>query len=404
MIALLCLWLLVGCAVLTNGHHGDAGEGRAKADSLQLPADQSIGQEAGRGGWIFVTLRLENGEKLPVIVDTGCPATTFDKSLEPKLGKRLDTATSWNFGDKGEAGVYVAPRLYLGKTQLQMTGPYLITLDCKKISADTGRHILGIIGMDVLEHYCVQLDFAAGKMRFLDGQKADKRDWGQAFSLTNLDDGCVAVGENLVGAKGTGSMIDTGCDYDGWLTPTLFQQWTNQVRVLAEGETRSPNAVLGGETYPDVDLHGLDAKLLLTEDEHIKLNGIGLHFLSRHRVTFDFPNRTMYLKRTSVDPLVRKDLAAAGKAAAKSAVWCLKRLLKKGQLPGWSKKDEVATHNVHFYYHIPDGITCDHLQKKGDASVYHYEFKRASKDSPWQLIKGWRTDAKGSTLETYPIP
>jgi len=38
---------------------------------------------------VFVTLRLADGEKLLFLLDTGRPNTVLDKSLEPKLGKRL---------------------------------------------------------------------------------------------------------------------------------------------------------------------------------------------------------------------------------------------------------------------------------------------------------------------------
>jgi hypothetical protein len=47
------------------------------------------------------------------------------------------------------------------------------------------------------------------------------------FSLSDLGNGCPVVNENLAGVKGSGSAIDTGCGSAGWLTPKLFQQWTN---------------------------------------------------------------------------------------------------------------------------------------------------------------------------------
>ena len=363
-----------------------------------------MNKEAGRGGLLFVTLRLETGEMLPFVVDTGCPVTIFDKSLEPKLGSRLGAGTSLNFGVKREIGIYAAPRLYLGSTRLQLAGTNILACDCKQLPSNTDQPIMGFLGMDVLEHYCLQLDFATGRMRFLDPETANKKGWGKPFPLTDLGDGCFIVGENLAGANGLGSLVDTGCSYDGWLVPGLFQQWTNQAHLPADGAARSPDGLLGGEVYSDIDLHGLDAKLLLTDDSHIKFNGIGLHFLSRHLVTFDFPERTLYLRHTSADPLLDEATETAGQAVAKSAVNFLRGLMKKGQLPGWSKRDEVATKKVHFYFHFPDSITCDHLQKKGDASVYHYEIARTSKDSPWQLQKAWRTDARGHLLEEYPVP
>ena len=81
--------------------------------------------------------------------------------------------------------------------------------------------------MDCLDHYCIQLDFAARKVRFLDDERAARKDWGKPFPLTALDNGCFLVSENLAGAKGAGSLIDTGCDIDARLMPDLFQQRTN---------------------------------------------------------------------------------------------------------------------------------------------------------------------------------
>jgi hypothetical protein len=52
----------------------------------------------------------------------------------------------------------------------------------------------------------------------------------------------------------------------------------------------------------------------------------------------------------------------------------------------------------------PDSAAFDHLLKKGDSSIYHYEFTRASKTSPWKLQKAWRADQNDQTVEEYPVP
>ena len=264
-----------------------------------LPADVTFNKDAGRGCLIIVTLQLDGGEKLPFVLDTASPWTLFDTSLEPKLGKRLSTTTMWNFGVKQESGVYAAPKLYLGSTRLMMTRTNIPTIDLKQASSRGANPFVGVLGMDCLEHYCIQLDFASCKMRFLDAEHANKKGWGKPFSLTDIGDGCFCVSETLVGLKGVGSLIDTGCDHYGWLTPQLFEYWTDHAMLPEGGQVRSPNGVLGGNTYSNVDLHGLDAKVLLSGDSHTRLNGIGLRFLARHLVTLDFPNRTIYLKRTS---------------------------------------------------------------------------------------------------------
>ena len=326
---LVSLLLLCSCATQNSIRSG-------------LPADVTLNKNAGRGDWLIVTLRLESGEKLPFVLDTGSPWTLFDKSQEPKLGPRLGTGTNWNFGAKQESGIYAAPKLYLGNTLLMMTGTNIASYDCTRISTNGHRPIMGILGMDCLEHYCIQLDFAARRMRFLDDEQADKKGWGKPFPLTELGNGCLSISENLTGAKGPGSLIDTGAHYDGWLMPDLFQQWTNRAKLPAAGEVRSPIGVLGGETYPHIYLDRLDEKSLLSDETNIRWNGIGLHFLARHLVTLDFPKRTLYLKRKSIGPLIDKDVAPWAEAAGKSAWRYLDRLKNKGQLPGWSKKDKYA--------------------------------------------------------------
>jgi len=387
------LSLLLLCSCATENRHRSG-----------LPADVTMNEAAGRGGMLFVTIRLADGEKLPFVVDTGASATVFDQSLAPKLGKSTVPGTFHIFGVKHEVGIYKAPRLCLGSTPLLMTGDSVVTLDCQHISSDGERPQMGILGMDVLGHYCLQLDFTARKIRFLDDQHADKTGWGKPFPLTDLGDGCFAVNENLTGQQGAGSLIDTGCGYDGWLQPELFQQWTNHAPSSADHKGRLPDGALGGEAYPGLDLSGLDPQLLLDGDGHLKFNGIGLHTLSRNLVTLDFPARTMYLKRTSIGPLTGKDMQATAKSEGKSALKFLNKLNRQNRLPGWAKGAEPAAKTVHYFFSYPDFITFDQVQKKGGSSVYHYQVSRPGKSKPWQLKKAWRTDQAGHTLEEYPLP
>jgi hypothetical protein len=71
-VAFICTCLLLLCSCATES-----------SIRPQLPADVTMNKEAGRGGHLIVTLRLENGEEIPFQVDTGAPITVFDKSLEP---------------------------------------------------------------------------------------------------------------------------------------------------------------------------------------------------------------------------------------------------------------------------------------------------------------------------------
>jgi len=109
--------------------------------------------------------------------------------------------------------------------------------------------------------------------------------------------------------------------------------------------------------------------------------------------------RQGYVSQADKYPIVDEDMEAAGK----SALRFLKGLKKKGQLPGWSKNDEVTTAMFHFYIHYPDRVTIDDFMKQGDSSIYHYTVARASKDSPWRLQKAWRTDRNDHTIQEFPV-
>lgn len=253
-----------------------------------------MNEEAGRGGDLMVTVRLESGEELPFIVDTGASGTLIDQSWEPKLGKSIGTANFQSWGVIHTNRIYVMPKLYLGTTPL-VTGRQIISEDFKSETDGAGHRIMGILGLDVLENYCLQMDFAAGKVRFLDDERADKLQWGKAFPIVALNskDARPAVAENLFGAQGPHSLIDSGCSFDGWLMPEYFQQWTNSGVPPAIGEVRAPKGAFGGETYPNIHLHEID----------VESDGIGLHFLARHLVTLDFPKQTLYLQSQSLGPL-----------------------------------------------------------------------------------------------------
>jgi hypothetical protein len=370
-----------------------------------------MNKDAGRGDWLIVTLRLESGEELPFIVDTGSPVVCFDKSLEPKLGKRFGPCTFSNFGVKRKGGRYAAPKLYLGNTPL-LTGNRIYTWDFKQAASDEGRPIMGVLGMDCLRHYCIQLDFEAGKMRFLNPNCLDATKLGQAFPLVFSSKGQGIIGfimgficpfvchGGLIEGEGSKLLVDTGSNGDGELEPRFLQREVRAQNFVLTLDKRTwfPGCIWDGQTYTN---------FLIGKGE----NSIGLRFLARHLVTFDFPKRMMYLKQTSIGPLAgdsfTKDAAAArtaGEATTKSAVKFLEGLMEKGQLPGWSKDDKGSvTFHFHFPNAQPESATFEG-RKQGDSSVYHFTVIRAVKDGPWKLQRAWRTDASGHTVQKYPVP
>lgn len=367
-----------------------------------LPPDLTMNPQAGRGDpgdWLIVMVRINGGEPLPFIVDTGAPMTCLDQSLEPRLGKRLANATYVNMGASHPGGVYRAPKFFVGTIPLRDSGAYVETVDCTLWSRAAGVPFRGFLGMDVLKHYCVQMDFQNGRVRFLDEQHADKSAWGTRYHLRNVGDGCVFIADNFTGVKGRPSMIDTGSDSDGFLVPQLYRQWTNQAAPPAPGRARFPDGALGGDIYHDLDLSCMPAS---DHDAHSRFNLIGIHSLSENLVTFDFPERTMYLKRVSDWPLADRDIEAAALAVDQSAADVLENLKRHGRLPGWTGSDTAAKAVAHFRHGKGLDLVTFDVRKTGGTSLYHFTFSRVLPAGAWALQKAWLTGPDGRTIEEFP--
>ena len=303
-IVVLVVWLLLG--------YSGAGSPKLFAGSatfFDLPGEASLNEGAGWGDALYLTLRLSESQELLFMVDTGSDGTILDQSLDAQLGEKFEP-TILNDSSTGrmlKVQKYIAPRLSLGKTRL-LTGEFVATLDLTHIRSALGRPVMGILGMDCLENYCIQLDFDAGKIRFLDPAHPCDESLGREFPLTITSAGRYMVRGNLLGVGGVDSEIDTGETFTGRLEPKLFDGAIRDNRTSADAKGvarfsgvhatrtgRFPECVFGKETYRDLIL-----------DESVP-TAIGLRFLARHLVTFNYPRMKLYLKRRTREFPVDED-------------------------------------------------------------------------------------------------
>jgi hypothetical protein len=296
-----CLILLCSCASEKSLHS-------------RLPSETSFNKFAAHGAPLLITLTLDSGEDLLFMVDTGSPRTYLNKSLEPKLGKRLGTkAVMWGFYGKREDGLYAAPALYLNNTRLQLGNQVQTDAMGAKYS---DVPLMGILGMDCLRHYCIQLDFAGSKMRFLNSGDMKNQDLGKAYGLYTAAGG-IFVYADILDQKQVYFRVDSGLvgGVDFMLKPDLFESEALEKYPFGQADTnfmssnrrnhandfqianqpvtawaRLPRLQFGDETYTNVFVAQDTAEFASHE------NIIGLRFLARNLVTFDFPTRMMYLK------------------------------------------------------------------------------------------------------------
>ena len=375
----------------------------ATRDSIRppLPADASFSQGAGRGGYLLLKLHLESGEDFNCVFDTGSSSTILGKALEPKLGKRL--GTDYTFGPAGVRtnGVYLAPKLYLGKTPL---------LTARQVMTDEMWDDMALLGMDSLRHYCFQLDFTSNKIRFLDPDHLDTNGLGKAFPITLTDDYHVILHQNMLGVKKW--VIDAGAPMDAIMSARDFGRALRGQQIMPVPATVRiknknsrgaciPMAEFGGNTYSNLFL---EQQPQYGED---RPNMIGLNFLARNLVTFNFPKRMMYLKQVTAEPL------NFGRFLTREANSFLENLVEKGQLPGRSKNneeigwipetDESEAFPVSRTFKLP-GETNDPNPQHRDVSVYYYTVVKETKDSPWKLQKTWQVDEDARIIKEYPVP
>ena len=219
--------------------------------------------------------------------------TIFDRSIRRKLGPVLATQpVQYAWSGAAVLEVHDAPRLFLNNTLL-LGGPRVWSDDLRRVWP--GRGIEGILGLDCLRHYCVQLDFPNHVVRFLDPERAAGPELGRAFPLVTVGESVFIQGD-LLGTGSTLYQVDTGCSVDAVMKPPLFRKaWETQhpdwARQFPSGEGRAvveagfPHATFAGETYN---------KLIVDAADH---DFLGLRFLARHVVTLNFPKRTLYLRR-----------------------------------------------------------------------------------------------------------
>jgi hypothetical protein len=256
-----------------------------------LPPEVTMNKGAGQMSFLFVSVRLEGGPEFQCVVDTGSPSSLLPKSAEPLLGKRLASGTFPTLDSRKEpTRIYAAPKLYLGDALL-MTDRYIGTWD----------NSFGVLGMDCLHHYCIQLDFEAGKLRFLNPEQTAPPDIGKAYRLI-YDHYAFVQHTGFFETGGAKTMLDTGCWWDGCVNSRTFYRESERrgarpVPVVQDGKQKRdahafatfPEIVWDGESYKD---------LLVGEGKDL----IGLRFLARHKVTLNFPKGVMHLEQARIAP------------------------------------------------------------------------------------------------------
>jgi hypothetical protein len=194
--------------------------------------------------------------------------------------------------------------------------------------------------------------------------------------------------------------------------------------VLSAAETVSTNYPSGSLTINYTNAHGMvTQKTIRTESTNAKES---ITYLATNYVNFlssitnvEQTNLTSADKALAAYMLTNAALSVMTNAAfmaefaeiGHAAGMFFDDLKAQGRLPGISKgshgdaitddlseSDSCISQKIKYPY-----LLTFHVVLTGDSLTNHYTVMQPSKDSVWQLLRAWRTDAEGHVIKEWPI-
>lgn len=229
--------------------------------------------------WIKVDV-AGRAEPLDFLFDTGAGATVLNVETAEKLGLGFGSSETVREVDSQSAAKWV--KSFNAKVSgLAMPG-YLLGIDLREPSRLCKHRIDGLLGADFLKNRIVRIDYAAGKIQFV--QHSDTPGaTAVVLPLKRRNDGfCVAA--TIAGKKNQWLRIDTGCD------ETL--RWASREAVAVKGAHRMKAGIqLGGRAFNDLDI-SVQKKPFFPDEDGL----LGNAFLSNFTVTIDLTKSELILE------------------------------------------------------------------------------------------------------------
>jgi hypothetical protein len=190
-----------------------------------------------------------------------------------------------------------APSARVGPFDLA-AGDEVAVANLKLLGLMFGRNIGGILGMDFLKSHVVQVDFDEGHVTFVQERPQNESDWGAEFALSYDPGGLPQIVGELPDGGELAFIVDTGYQATGSLDKHVFDA------LVAQRDLPTRESTFAGLTGIERTVQTRLDHLTIGPFEYRGLilsraagNILGLDFLSRHLVTFDFPNSRLYLKK-----------------------------------------------------------------------------------------------------------
>jgi hypothetical protein len=263
------------------------------------------------GNVIFVKASIGNSQPLDMALDSGTKRTTLDQAVAVKLGLDL-SLKAHSSGAKGMQEISVIKDQTLRLCGVDVTEPMMISYPLDFLSKRIGRRVDGIIGVELLHGYVVEIDYAARQIRILAPEAFTYAGSGQVAPVTYdqrlpLVTGSVTpFGRDSIPVR---FQVDTG----GASAYVMFWKGFIEKHDLATG-TRGLRAVQvtsfgGTTTQKQGRVQAIQIGRIVVTEPEVGLNdfqygdpnvfdaNLGSGFLKQFKLIFDLPHDRIILER-----------------------------------------------------------------------------------------------------------
>jgi hypothetical protein len=248
------------------------------------------------GDLLLVPVRLDQ-QVFKFAVDTGSGGTIYDRSLRAHLGPMRGATAAVTPNGMQTIELFDSPEASLGKLSLR-TSAQVTCMDLGNLRQATGHDVFGFVGMDFLKKHVINLDFDRGKLSIL---KTVGLASGTPIPISFQRD-LPFVPVSNPRAEILSFLVDTGAGgaLGGGIGRGDFKWLVDHGSASVRGSAFTHDLLHTNQNI-FIILHNFSIGNHVNRQINATVNNgqfpsyLALAFLKRYNVTFDFPNRVMYL-------------------------------------------------------------------------------------------------------------
>lgn len=260
-----------------------------------------------QGGAPLMIPAVISGKTYRLMLDTGAAFSVLHVAHRAALGQAVGKVDTETLAGEVEVDLFRVRNMQIGALTLAK----FYDMSCIPLHAfkdAQGKTIDGLLGMDVLRDFVIEIDFDAGKLRFcksaVEAGRAVRLSWDDQRDVAFWDRTPAMLGMLDGAARAENFLIDTGGigTNAGSLRADVYDALLKSGRLAPASAAPDEYVVHAGGR---IDLkRGRASGLSMGGYHHRQLlflrvpdiSSLGLGYFARYRVTFDFPNSIMYLR------------------------------------------------------------------------------------------------------------